>query len=112
MQATCCLNLLTHKRNILVRIAQQTVLSRSDLARRNRVNHIIQHYTDVCLVSGRVRCCGEVDVDVDVDETTKEAGVTGAGITYEQSLEIADGTAEQRVTKVGRPVVAVLVAVV
>jgi hypothetical protein len=54
----------------------------------------------------------ELEVDVDVGVATQYEGVTAAGTTQEQALEIAVGTDEHCVTKVGRPVVTVLTAVV
>ena len=54
----------------------------------------------------------ELEVSVDVEVATQDEGVTTAGTTQEQALEIAVGTDEHCVTKVGRPVVSVLTAVV
>ena len=51
------------------------------------------------------------DVTDAVAEAAQAEGVT-AGTTQEQALEIAVGTEEHWEMKVGRPVVAVLVAVV
>ena len=51
-------------------------------------------------------------VDVDVEVATQDEGVTVAGTTQEQALEIAVGTDEHCVTKLGRPVVSVLTAAV
>ena len=54
----------------------------------------------------------ELEVDVDVEVATQDEGVTVAGTTQEQALEIAVGTDEHCVTKLGRPVVSVLTAAV
>ena len=54
----------------------------------------------------------EVEPVEELKDATQDEGFTGAGTTQEQALEIADGIEEHCDTKVGRPVVAVLVAVV